>query len=190
MGRKREWATPGVGDHDFAADHEEPGMKLHRLGQALFATLFLCALLGAPRAAAPPAVKEAFSKGQWTEDIEGAMQLSKETHRPIVALFTGSDWCAWCKMLDQQILSRPDFRDRMKGKCILLVVDFPRKSSVPGDVKLGRQHLAEKYGVRGYPTVVVLKEGDQSIGSVVGFRSGTTYDGYMSQLENLTLQVK
>ena len=45
-------------------------------------------------AAAKPAVYSAENPG-WMTDLEQVYQLSKKTNKPILANFTGSDWCGW-----------------------------------------------------------------------------------------------
>ncbi|WP_378175634.1 thioredoxin family protein [Aquimarina sp. SS2-1] len=38
---------------------------------------------------------------QWLTDFEAAKQVSKDTKKPILMYFTGSDWCAPCMMLKE-----------------------------------------------------------------------------------------
>ncbi|MGZ3884668.1 MAG: hypothetical protein ACXVPD_10760, partial [Bacteroidia bacterium] len=35
----------------------------------------------------------------WYTDMLKAQEKSQAQHKPIFALFTGSDWCVWCKRL-------------------------------------------------------------------------------------------
>lgn len=35
-------------------------------------------------------------KAKWYIDFEKAAQISLQTGKPILADFTGSDWCGWC----------------------------------------------------------------------------------------------
>jgi thioredoxin-related protein len=130
-------------------------------------------------------LKRAFDQGSWTDNIEAAQQFSRETRRPILALFTGSDWCHFCQQLEAKVLSTSAFREAVSGKYILLYLDFPRKKTVPKDVLAQRTRLAQKYGVRGYPTLVVLINGDQYLDRISGFKSGMTTEKYISQIEDI-----
>ena len=42
-------------------------------------------------------------KAKWHIDFEKAAQLSMESGKPILANFTGSDWCGWCKKLKREV---------------------------------------------------------------------------------------
>jgi len=37
----------------------------------------------------------------WLVSLEEAYQQSNKTGKPIMANFTGSDWCGWCKKMDK-----------------------------------------------------------------------------------------
>ena len=62
----------------------------------------------------------------WLTDVNQALELSKETGKPIFAFFTGKEWCSWCKKLERQILSKEAFISYAKENLILLELDFPR----------------------------------------------------------------
>ncbi len=47
--------------------------------------------------------------GEWSSDYESAVENSKSTGRPIMLVFTGSDWCIWCQRLDRDIFAKPEF---------------------------------------------------------------------------------
>lgn len=128
-------------------------------------------------------LQRAYDRGDWTEDIEAAQQFSRETRHPILALFTGSDWCHFCKLLEASVLSTTTFRERVKGKYILLYVDFPRRTDVPKEVMGQRTRLSAKYGVMGFPTLVALANGDHVLDKIFGFKQGTTAEEYVSRIE-------
>ncbi|MGB5431260.1 thioredoxin family protein, partial [Eudoraea sp.] len=41
----------------------------------------------------------------WQTDFERAKEMAKSGNKPIILVFQGSDWCAPCIKLDQQIWS-------------------------------------------------------------------------------------
>ncbi len=46
------------------------------------------------------------SAGQlWTEDAQEAMTRAATQKKDLLVLFTGSDWCPYCKKLDEEVLS-------------------------------------------------------------------------------------
>jgi len=47
---------------------------------------------------------------QWLNSYEDAVQLSKQTGRPILADFTGSNWCKFCIKLKKEVFETPSFK--------------------------------------------------------------------------------
>ena len=60
--------------------------------------LVACALLAAPAAIA---------SDRWLTSYEEALAKAQETGRPVLTIFTGSDWCPHCKTLEQNVLETP-----------------------------------------------------------------------------------
>ena len=89
----------------------------------------------------------------WQTNVQEAIEISKETGKPIFAFFTGKEWCSWCKKLDRQILSQQPFIEYAKENLILLELDFPRGRR---DLPKEQLVLARKFKIQGYPTVIVM----------------------------------
>jgi len=92
----------------------------------------------------------------WTESYEEALNLAKAQNRQVFMYFTGSDWCGWCKRLNAEVLSTPEFAKYAHDRLVLLKVDFPRQFKQPAELVAQNLALARRYRVDGYPTVVVL----------------------------------
>lgn len=93
------------------------------------------------------------SEKLWQTKVQDAIELSKETGKPIFAFFTGKEWCSWCKKLDRQVLSQDAFITFAKENLILLELDFPRgRRDLPKDQLI----LAQKFRIQGYPTVILM----------------------------------
>jgi len=124
----------------------------------------------------------------WLTDFEQAKKLSKEKGVPILADFSGSDWCMWCVRLDQEVFAKKEFKEYAKKYLILLMVDFPRQKKLPEKVTKQNRMLAEKYGIRGFPTVLLLdKDGD--VLSKTGYRQGGPKE-YVKHLNSLLSEIK
>ena len=63
----------------------------------------------------------------WMVDMEKAYKVSKETGKPIMANFTGSDWCGWCKKLKYEVFDKPEFKAWADKNVVLVELDFPRR---------------------------------------------------------------
>lgn len=106
----------------------------------------------------------------WLVSFAQAKRLSESTGRPILADFTGSDWCGWCVKLDEDVFSTPVFRTWAKSKVILLKLDYPQ--AVPQAPALVRQNekLQKIYDISGFPTILFLDSKGNPIGQS-GYRS-------------------
>ena len=107
----------------------------------------------------------------WMTDYNKALAMSKKTGKPILADFTGSDWCGWCIKLKQEVFSKPEFNAWAKKNVILLELDYPRKAQ-PAALKAQNAKLAEKYQIQGYPTILFLGSKGQVIGKYGYDRGG------------------
>ncbi|HLT93694.1 MAG TPA: thioredoxin family protein [Membranihabitans sp.] len=92
----------------------------------------------------------------WMVSIEKAQAISKESGKPIMANFTGSDWCGWCKRLTANVFSKPEFKEWAKDNVVLLELDFPRRTKLPSEIQAQNQSLQRAFQVTGYPTVWVF----------------------------------
>lgn len=89
----------------------------------------------------------------WHVDLNEAYLESKRTGKPIMANFTGSDWCGWCKRLTAAVFSKPEFKAWAKENVVLLELDFPRRKQLPENIVKQNRSLQQGLGVRGYPTI-------------------------------------
>lgn len=89
----------------------------------------------------------------WLVSLEEANALSVKTGKPIMANFTGTDWCGWCKKLRREVFDTQEFKTWAKENVVLLELDFPRSFQVPDNIKAQNQQMSQALGVRGYPTI-------------------------------------
>src|SRR5680860_945542 len=61
------------------------------------------------------------SAQEWLTDINEAKKLAAERSENIVRVFQGSDWCAPCMKLEQEIWSTEVFKKYAKGHYICLL---------------------------------------------------------------------
>jgi len=101
---------------------------------------------------------KAHAKG-WMVDLEKASAESKKTGKPILANFTGTDWCGWCIKLKREVFDTPEFKAWAKKNVVLLEVDFPRRFQLPAKYKKQNTGLQQAFQVRGYPTIWVFDLG-------------------------------
>lgn len=113
-------------------------------------------------------------------DFKLAQEIARETKRPILLIFSGSDWCGWCVRLDKEVFSTAAFKNWAEKNLVCVLLDFPRRKPQSAELKKQNRALQAKYGVRGFPTVYLVK----ADGSVIG-RTGYVKGGPQKYILNL-----
>jgi thioredoxin-related protein len=113
--------------------------------------------------AAPDPADQPGINGKWTTNYQQALTEAKDSHRTILALFTGSDWCPWCKKLDNEVLSKDEFKQWAKSKFVLLYLDYPRTKILSAQLQKQNKELEAKYAVHGYPDVVFIHASGEAL---------------------------
>lgn len=119
----------------------------------------------------------------WLTNYEDAVSQSRQTSKPIILVFTGSDWCTWCKKLDKEVFESPEFAERVGDKFIFVWLDFPQNSYQPKEQKQHNEELKHQFAVQGFPTLVILDEKQQKI-ATAGYQpgGGANYANYLLQI--------
>lgn len=99
----------------------------------------------------------------WFQSYEQAVAKAKETGKPILVDFTGSDWCGWCIKLDEEVFAKDEFKAWAEKKVVLLKLDFPRKTQLPASLEKQNDGLLEKHEVQGFPTILFLNADGEKI---------------------------
>lgn len=120
----------------------------------------------------------------WLTDQGKAMEKARAEKKIVLMDFTGSDWCGWCIKLDKEVFSQGAFKSYAKQNLVLLKVDFPRKTTLPPEVKSQNDALLNQCGVRGFPTVIVLDSEGQKLGQL-GYQPGGP-SAFIAALKKLT----
>ena len=122
---------------------------------------------------------------QWLTDLPAALARAKREGKHVFLDFTGSDWCAPCKSLHRNVLTRKQFMDFAKDNLVLVVLDFPKHKQQSFSLKRKNEALSKKYEVGGFPTVIVLN----ADGEIVHRESGYSGEGAAAFLAKLTVKL-
>jgi protein disulfide-isomerase len=125
----------------------------------------------------------AAAKPGWLTSYEQAQKEAQSKNRLLLMDFTGSDWCGWCIMLDKEVFSKPEFKEYANKNLVLLELDFPRMKKMPPEVTAQNEKLAMKYGIQGFPTVVVFDSSGKPLGAL-GYQAGGP-QAFIAELEKL-----
>ncbi len=119
----------------------------------------------------------------WLTDFEAAKRQAGESKRPILANFSGSDWCGWCIRLDKEVFSQESWMAFAREHLVLFVADFPRGKELPATLKTQNDDLLKTYGVEGFPTVLLL-DASGKVMARTGYRRGGA-DAYVRHVRDL-----
>lgn len=90
-----------------------------------------------------------------------------------VVLFTGTEWCPACQQLDRGVISTPAWMEFASKEIQFRSFDFPAdRSTMPASA----QRMAQQYGVRAFPTMLVLSSDNEVLSKQVG--SGPPTENY------------
>ena len=93
---------------------------------------------------------------EWKVAVDAALADAGTQSRPIL-LDMYTDWCVWCKVLDESTYTDAKFIEFSKGfTCARVNAEVDTAT-------------ASRYRVRGYPTVLVLRPDGTEIDRVVGY---------------------
>jgi len=108
---------------------------------------------------------------QWTTNYDEALQSAKSQNKPIVMLFTGSDWCTYCKKLEREALDTPEFSQAAGSDFVFLKLDYPMRTKLDEKTTKQNQELKTRFDIRGYPTVLIIDANQNKIAST-GYKPG------------------
>ncbi len=109
----------------------------------------------APAVVPPPTVYASDKEG-WLVDLDSAYAQSFKENKPILANFTGSDWCGWCKKLDADVFNTPKFKAWAEKNVVLLELDYPRRKQLPQKNTEQNAAMAQSLNIAGFPTIWML----------------------------------
>ena len=118
----------------------------------------------------------------WGTDVAKALAQAKADKKLVLLDFTGSDWCSWCKKFDKDTLSTEKFTAYAKTHLELVTVDFPNQKPQSDALKAANAALQTKYGVEGFPTLVLLSADGKELGRQVGYAPGGP-DAFIAKLD-------
>ncbi len=96
----------------------------------------------------------------WIADWEEAVLKSKSEKKPIMAIFSGSDWCPPCQRLSKNILSSPEWEKLAQEEVVFVYLDFPKRKELPEKITTQNEALSEKYGIRYFPSCLLISENE------------------------------
>lgn len=131
----------------------------------------------------------AFADGiNWLDNYAKAQEESQKTGKPILMLFTGSDWCGYCIKMEKDAFSKPEFQKFIQQNFIMFKADFPRRKKLEPGVVTQNLKLQTQYKVGGYPTVIIT-DAKGKVLAQTGFMRGDV-NTYINAYKGILKQIK
>ncbi len=129
---------------------------------------------------------EGAAVGKWTMDYATATKLASEKKLPMLLNFTGSDWCGWCKLMDQQVFAQDEWKKFAAENVVLVTLDFPNdKSIVPEKYVERNNELQQKFGVQGFPTYIILESDGETVLGQLGAGREKTPESFIEEFKGV-----
>ncbi|GJM28155.1 MAG: hypothetical protein DHS20C17_07900 [Cyclobacteriaceae bacterium] len=110
----------------------------------------------------------------WMNNLEDAKTRAREDNKRILLVFSGSDWCRNCILLDQEVFSSPEFQELAQQELVLLKADFPRKkkNQLSESQQSINSKLAKTFNPTGdFPKVILMDSSEQTL-LISGYQQG------------------
>lgn len=111
-------------------------------------------------------------KARWFSKIDRAKDEAKQFGLPMLVLFTGTDWCPYCVKLENDVLSKKEFKEFANKSLVLVRYDFAGGGQAP---HREAAESSKEYSVNSYPTYLLLGADGKLIARGGGSASPETF---------------
>lgn len=118
---------------------------------------------------------------RWLRNYDEAMAAAERSGRPVLTIFTGSDWCPHCVTLEKKVLDSAHFLAWAEHRVVLLMIDLPQQG-ISTEERQARSKVCIKYGVRSFPNTVLIAPDGAKITAQSGYQ-GQTPEAWLAALE-------
>ena len=122
----------------------------------------------------------AHANDAWLTSYGDALEMAEDTGRPVLTIFTGSDWCPHCRTLEDNVLETNAFLDWAEDNVVLLTIDLPQHG-ISHAVRSERSQVCIKYGVRTFPSALLIDSDGEQIVVKKGYR-GQSASTWVSEM--------
>ncbi|MBV6441801.1 MAG: hypothetical protein EPGJADBJ_03491 [Saprospiraceae bacterium] len=115
--------------------------------------------------------------------VPATLSCADTTVRPVLLIFSGSDWCQPCIRLEKQVLADSAFQNYATTHLSVVKADFPQRKKLPDAERRENERLADRYNPEGkFPHIVLLRPD----GEVLAVLSSDAENGaaFITQIKN------
>lgn len=97
----------------------------------------------------------------WMDDFYAAQEIAKKEGKRLVVVFSGSDWCYWCKVLAENVLTKSKFVSEISKRYVPVYIDSPKDQSLLSDkCREQNQDVKRMLGAQGGVPMLGVYEAD------------------------------
>jgi protein disulfide-isomerase len=108
----------------------------------------------------------------WEPDVGTALHDAQLSKRHVLVVFLGSDWCEPGQKMEEDVFGDRDFAVYTHAKYVIVKLDFPKNLPQPDSVRAENADMRRRFGVKGFPSVVVMDENSRVLTRVEGYLGG------------------
>jgi len=111
----------------------------------------------------------------WVPFNDGMAIAAKEKRHVVIDFYTS--WCHWCKVMDRETFSNPDVKKYLAENFVTIRINAESTKDTLdyGGVKYTPVTLAQRFGVRGFPSLAYLDRNGELVTVVPGFVPAKTF---------------
>jgi thiol-disulfide isomerase/thioredoxin len=117
----------------------------------------------------------------WLTSYADALATAEQSGRPILTIFTGSDWCPHCRTLEEKVLHTETFSRWAQDRVVLLMIDLPQQG-ISQEERQIRSRVCIQYGVRTFPSALLIGPDGAKITGQSGYK-GQSADAWVAAME-------
>ena len=96
----------------------------------------------------------------WVKNYDDALRQAAQQKKSVI-LDMSASWCGFCRKMTREVYPDQEFVDYSRSHVFVRLF---------ADTDPQGEQLANRFGIRGFPTILVLNPQGKELGRVVGFR--------------------
>ena len=153
----------------------------------LLSPIFLISLILMPTQGGDNVVFAQETESAWFSNLEEAQTKAKQTDKPVLLVFSGSDWCKPCILFKKEVLESETFFHFAAKELILVNADFPaaKKNQLSQEQTVYNEKLAEKYNPTGLFPLALLIDKEGKVLKSFAYKKGDSPENFIQFVKSV-----